>query len=589
MSSKAENLHRNDTNEKSDIDELEYFIVAENLPMDAVYQILRTKGKSEKDIETLIDKIKDAREHARKVVRKFLAAVNLRYGHLDIPEIIRKGMKHADKYGLSNAQKKVFMNNVMKGDAYNDYTMKAELRHTDMAKFLGFDDVRGFMIKIQPKDHSKLNELHMLYDASKHIHADVKNQLFNYRNCAAEAILGGYEKQKHNAGVHIHPVIAALFIPKIDYFEKRMLYTNIARMVLSRGQAYLNDTTFYMRDNVIPQELDADFELANDIAQDPNSMAHLSDAHPIENIIKRFRAQIELWHNVLNIRQGRYYSTGYDLNDGISGLVRVLNSYEWTFFDSPDLYHVQDEGTILRKLLAVFSSRPTYIQLSDFATRHGIGITNISGLARATYINIPIVNIKLPINLNGSAEPRHTIPLRLALEQTDFFIEHRMIVPKNKSVIYSNSVACFYANRKYPSINYISASSTSMRNVHLPGNMISNTSINNSLILFNPQTTIGRDIFNLRSVVLIQKPYITNIQMITGCTAAIVAPVTNGRTEYYHYNPQMVAYGNTDAGGNVSYSPPITFELDGPDPNDPQTRGMRQDIQERGSIFVYAL
>ena len=57
-----------------------------------------------------------------------------------------------------------------------------------MAKFLGFDFIHGQMIKIAPKDHNKLNELNMLYDDTKHIHADVKNNIANYRDCAPEAI-----------------------------------------------------------------------------------------------------------------------------------------------------------------------------------------------------------------------------------------------------------------------------------------------------------------------------------------------------------------------------------------------------------------
>jgi len=594
MSSKTENFHRNATPEKSDIDDLDYFIVAENLPIEAIYQSLRNRGKSEKEIEDMIDKIKDARDGARRVVRKFLAAVNARYGHLDIPEMIKKGMKHADKYGLTKAQKEVFRNNVMKGDVYNNYSMSNELRYTDMAKFLGFDAVNGYLIKIQPKDHSKLNELHMLYDASKHIHADVKNQLFNYRDCAPEALTGAYDRNKHNVSVYIHPVVAALFLPKVEYIERRMLYTNIARMVLSRGQAYLKNTNLYVSEGIAPGELDAEYELAHDIAHDPNALAHLADDHPIDNIIKRFRVQIELWQNVINLRQGRYYSTGYDANDGISGLSRVINSYEWTFFDSPDLFHVQDEGTILRKLLAVFSCRPTFTQLSDFSARYGMGLTTVTGLARTTFVNIPIVNIKLPIDLIGNA--RHQINLVRALSQTDNFIENRMIVPKNKSVIYSNEVAFFYANRRYPSINF-NHLNVRMRNVHLPTSFLNTTSINNTMLVFEPRFRIGRDLFDLRSVVMLQRPPISGINVIAGCTAAIAVPSTSPTIAgfgfqgnlYAHYNPQLASMQIFDpnATGTTNYvaNTPVTY-IDEYQ-NDPAKVGFRNEAQERGTIFFY--
>jgi DNA repair protein RadC len=68
---------------------------------------------------------------------------------------------------------------------------------------------------------SKLNELHLLYTDSKHrhIHADVKTQMLNYRDCAPEALIGQYDRTKHNVSVHIHPIIAMLFLPKINYIE----------------------------------------------------------------------------------------------------------------------------------------------------------------------------------------------------------------------------------------------------------------------------------------------------------------------------------------------------------------------------------
>ncbi len=213
----------------------------------------------------------------------------------------------------------------MKGDLYSEFSYQRELRYSPMAKFLGFDFVHGQMIRITPKDHNKLNELHMLYDETKHIHADVKTNVANYRDCAPEAITGQYDRKKHNVSVSIHPVLAALFFPKVDYIEKRMLYTNIARMVLSRAQAYLKNFNFHLHTNIVPGELEAEFELAHDIAYDPNALEYFKDDSPMDNILKRYRCQIELYLAVLNLRQGRYYSTGYAENDGIAGFIRVIN------------------------------------------------------------------------------------------------------------------------------------------------------------------------------------------------------------------------------------------------------------------------
>jgi hypothetical protein len=595
MSSKTENYHRNaNTNEQPEVNDFDYFITSD-LPIEQIYNMLKLKSMSEKEIDALVDKVKDTRDAIRKAVRKFLGKINTSYGHLDIPDLIKKGMKHAEHYGLSDSEKKVFIQHVLKGDIYSEYTYQNEIRYSPMAKFLGFDFIYGQMIRLAPKDHSKLNELHLLYDETKHIHADVKSNVANYRDCAPEAITGQYDRTKHNVSVSIHPVIAALFFPKVSYLERRMLYSNIARMVLSRAQAYLKNLNFHLQTNIAPGELDAEFELAQDISYDPNALEYFKDDTPIDNIIKRYRCQVELYLTVLNLRQGRYYSIGYNENDGIAGFIRAINSYDWTFFDSPDLYHVQDEGTVLRKLLAIFSCRPTFTQLSSFTNRHGLGFASITGLAKTVFVNIPIVNIKLPIDLIGNQV--HTISLSRALTQTDYFIEHKAVVPKNKSVIYSNQVAFFYANRRYPTTTFNSTQMT-CRYMALPITFINQTTINRTIVHFDNRMRIGRDWFDLRSVVLLQRPPITGVEIATGCSAAIAVDPNSptnlyqstGAPIYIHYNPSIASIqyleGNQPQGQTQFVSnTPVSFidEVT----NDPSRIGFRSEARERGTIFFY--
>jgi hypothetical protein len=595
MSSKTENYHRN-ANESHDEsnNDFEYFITSD-LPIEQVYNMLKLKNMGEKEIDVIVDKIKDTRDGIKKVVRKFLGKINSSYGHLDIPELIKKGMKHADKYGLTESQKKVFINHVMKGDIYSQHSYQQEYKYSPMAKFLGFDFVHGQMIKIAPKDHNKLNELHMLYDETKHIHADVKTNIANYRDCAPEAITGQYDRTKHNVSVSIHPVLAAIFLPKVDYIERRMLYTNIARMVLARGQAYLKNFNFHLQSNVAPGELDAEMELAHDIAHDPNALEYFKDDSPMDNIIKRYRCQVELYLSVLNLRQGRYYSTGYAENDGIAGFLRVINSYDWTFFDSPELFQVQDEGTVLRKLLAVFSCRPTFTQLSSFSNRYGLGHTTVTNLSKTTFVNIPVVNIKLPIDLIGNQT--HAISLARALTQTDYFIEHKVVVPKNKSVIFSNQVAFFYANRRYPSVNF-NASNMTLRYLSLPMSFINQTTINKTILNFDNKFRIGREWFNLRSVVLLQRPPINGVEIATGCSAAIAVAAdspTNlfqGTTGsiYVHYNPSIASFQYLDGNQPANQSQfvsntPISYIEE--TTTDPSRIGFRNEAEQRGTIFFY--
>lgn len=589
--------NQRNTNDQGDQENDFDSILSSDQPLDMVYQIYKSKNMSDKEIDAFVDKLRTAREKIKKSVRKFLGKINATYGHLDIPELMKKGMKHAAKYGLNDVETRVFLKYVMKGDVHNLYSYDNELRYSPMAKFLGFDAVYGQLIKIQAKDQAKLNELSAIYEETKQIHTDVKTQMFNYRDCAPEAINGTYDRNKHNVGVSIHPVLIALFTPKIEHIEKRMLYTNIARLVLSRAQAYLKNYNFHAQTNVAPGEIDAEFDLAYDIAHDPNSLEYFKDDAPVDNMIKRYRCQVELYQSVLNLRQGRYYSTGYGENDGITGFLRIINSYDWTFYDSPELFHVQDEGTVLRKLLAVFSLRPTFTQLSTISERMGLGQTSLTNLAQTVFVNIPIVNVKLPID---PIENRPTtMSLSKALAQTDYFIEHKILVPKNKSVIYSNGVIFFYAVRRYPSVN-INNFNMSMRCMSLPLAFVNQTTINKTLLDYPQPLRIGKSFFDLRSVVVLQRPPINGVEIAGSCSTLISVGVNTPQSpifqgfgdSFLYYNPSVAAIQYSDeefqVKGQSQYvsNTPFTFikEIDGR----PGKIGFRTEAMERGTIFFYA-
>ncbi|NBX75004.1 MAG: hypothetical protein EBQ92_00410, partial [Proteobacteria bacterium] len=417
------------------------------LPSSQIMQLLRTQGKDQKEIDSFMDRFEASKKKINKLIKKFVEKIELKYGHLDQPELIKKGVKFAAKHGFSEVEKEAFIRFVLKGDSNMPYLPYNELAYTDMSKFLGLQSFAGQTLNIKAPDHAGLNEIARLYETTKPIHSAIKNNISTYRDCAPDAVISSFDKDKHNVNMFIHPLIVALFLPKLEALEKRMLLSNVGRLVVQRSQAYFQTNgdgknTKYLNANlsineILPVELEADLELAYDIARDPNSLNYFSEETPMSNLLKRFNIQIELWKNVLSLRQGKYYSRAdkFDVDDGIMGLHKVLSTYDWTYFDSPDLYKVHDEGSMLRKLLAVFSYRPTFTQISSFFHRTGMGYSNLGAVSRATFVNTPICNIKLPANLYGGA-PQAPVPLMSALTQSDWFIENKMLVPKNKSVIH---------------------------------------------------------------------------------------------------------------------------------------------------------
>jgi len=307
----------------------------------------------------------------------------------------------------------------------------------------------------------------------------------------------------------------------------------------------------------------------------------------MSNLLKRYKVQLELYRNVLKLREGKYYSSGdFGIDDPITGLMHVLNSYDWMYFDSPDLIYVQDEGTILRKLLAVFSVRPTFTQLSSFLNRSGMGHTNF-GVSRLTFINTPIINVKLPVNVFGGNNVMPPVRLESAMTQSTYFIENKMIVPKNLSVIHSRDIVFFYANRRYQSVNFTNLD-LCFRYMSLPGSMSNVTNVNETELHFNQLITIGAKQYRLRSVTVLNK-LSTHAFATHGCSSIIIAPIDmrigRQRQTFLYYNPVAAAikfqHGN---GGFISNKPISVMPEVSMDPTVP---GFIETVRKCGTVFVF--
>jgi hypothetical protein len=552
------NVPRDATETNKKDGDFEYYLKS-GMPSNQIVSILKAQKKDQREIDAFMAKYETSKKRISKLIRKFVDKIEQQFGHLDVPELIKKGVKFAAKHNFTEAEKEAFIRFVLKGDTDSQYLPFQELSYTEMSKFLGFSSFGGQVLDVKATDQNTLNEIVKKYGETRFLHTSLKNQMLTYRDCAVEALVGQYDSDKHNVALHIHPVVAALFLPKVEYLERRMLLTNIGRMVAQRAQPYIR-TNIPIADQYLHGELNADLELAYDIASDPNSMAYFSDEQPINNLYKRYLIQIKLWQNVLNLRQGRYYASNYrDDEDTIVGLQKTLNSYDWTYFDSPDLTQVQDEGTILRKLLAVFSIRPTFTQISSVLSKNALGYSNLGNMARTTFVNTPIVNLKLRTHVDGTS--MGSVNLRAALTQSDWFIENKMLVPKHKAVIYSREVMFFYANRKYQAVNFAALNDTSFNYVQVPAAYNGITKINTTELNCDESINVGNEIFDLKSVVVVNKPLVEDLVSI-GCSAIIKCEFSDV-THYIHYNPQTanIPRINEDGIKNAPFNPNSKLDL----------------------------
>lgn len=524
--------------------EYEFYVKHDSIPVEQIRTILKHRKMSEDKLTEFVNKVLDSRKKVRKNVNGFMKIIEENYLSNNIPKIIEKANKFAKSRTLSPIERDAIIALAMKGDANAAFNPFGDMKETEMAKFMGVDAPSGQVLNLQNKDFAPLNDIVKLYEMNRALHADVKNQLSLYRNCAPEALTGKFDRNKHNVSTHVHPVIVAMFLPKIEALERRMLYTNFGRVVVQRSLPYI-DKNVRLHDNILNGELESEWEMVCDVLRDPNALALFSEDSPITNMAKRFRIQIELWQNVLQLRQGRYYASSYD-KDGINGFMNVLSTYDWTFFDSPDMFHVQDEGTVLRKLLNVFSYRPTFVQLQSIPTH-----TSYVDIGRTTFLEIPIINVRLPSSL--AAVPIRSVHLKDALQQADYMWDKREPVLKNKLVMYSRDIVFFYINRRFQAPNLVNLnlkfrySSVPMQSWNVGQSMINETPLN-----YDDVIRIGEQHFELTSVVALFKPAVDG-HISVGSTAIVCKREPAKAPNYFIYNPLLGGYMNERDG---KYGPP---------------------------------
>lgn len=415
-----------------------------------VAKILRSRKMADNEINAYLEKYEIARKKVGKVVGKFLEKIQTKYPHLDVPELVQKGLKFAVKNGLSAVEKDAFIRRVMNHDSNVEYNPFKEVESTDMSKFLGFSNMVAPTLDMKAQDQASLQEIARNYELNKRLYAAARSSSEKYKGCDQQVFMARFDASKNNVHLYIDPTIIALFVPKFECFEKRMIIANFGRMLVQRAQQYLTKYS-PMIDSFTKEDLTADLELAFNIARDPNSLEYLSDETPMLNLLKRQRVQVALWKVILMLRQGKVYSNN-DFSslgsDGITDLTAYLSEYEWAAFDSPESSRGFTEINTLRKLLSVFAFRPTMIQMTAGAGIVPGGPVTASYIAGVSYVNVRVINVRIPTTTTGTG----SVSLSTALTGGDWFVIDKRIVPRNRSVLSSNDVAIFVVNRRQTAV-----------------------------------------------------------------------------------------------------------------------------------------
>ena len=402
----------------------------------SILEELKSKFKDEEIVDNIMKKYNEKMKKVKILAEKIKQRLVAKYPNLTMKEYIEKIAGYKKKYDFDDSEANAIINLIFlsKSDFSNPEVF--DVNYNEMSKALGFVPASYNLsgkLHVKKDEVEQLQMINTIASATKELHDQVTLQSLIYRDCEEVAIqTEGFDKSKINVFSFIHPVVAALFIPKFELLDQHMLLAGIAKIVAHK---------------TVGQELQTqpEYELYWDIATDPAETACVNKTKPFTDLVNRCNVQTKLWEAVLNLRQGKYYT-----ND-LSSFIMAIDNCKASVFDAADLAYVKDEGTIMRKLLAAFSIRPTIV-----ITMPVYGITpltsHISSVSTSHITTLPMITIRIPTTIGQNPEEGIDLGTQ-ALSQQQLYIHHRQLTVKQQQILYSRELLIFYVHRRYQSFN----------------------------------------------------------------------------------------------------------------------------------------
>ncbi len=530
------------------------------------------KLRQKYDDADLVEKIQkaylDKHSAISKKAKKFAQLIREKYSNQQYPFhiLLEKARLFKVKHGLSDDEFAEFQR-IYEQELVGLKSPEVIVPSTNMMKVLGSINVdfQGFSLKLNDNDYKFLQEILKLYSASRPLHAQVLLQSMQYRDCDFEALTGEYRRELgHRPTESIHPVIAAMFLPKIDELETHFLHSNIAGIVKTRynGESLNNRP---------------DYELFYALTNDPNDVV-CDNRSSIQDLLNRAQVQNQLWNCVLNLRNGQYYNAVFRDFVGSVDMCRLNKQ------DNPDLVYGRYDGTILKRLLSAFSFRPTIV--STTPVYNIVNLNPYQQNVRPVVTAVPMINLRLPPTINDNSP----ISLSDALDQHQYFLENGAMIPRHTSLIYSRGVLFFFVDRRANIIRYNEIQPFNI--ARLPLSVSGFERLNDREVDFKEEITIRSDVYQLRSVVLAEvNRNAPESNLVVGSSAILMihADPANGvyQSEYFQYDPISVSDA-VEVGGKLVNRTPVAQIHGTPGVGVPGT-SFTEMARQRGIIFMYKL
>ena len=416
---------------------------AHNISTSAMYK-LREKYNDQDLLDAIQDGFIERTREIRKKGKKFAKMVREKYSNtIPLHMLLKKAHKFKKKYNLSDAEFAEFRrvyDQALDGDTRpKEYTYTTPF--TNMSRVLGqgmIDAEDG--LKFDEKDYDSIQQILRLYSECKAQHSQIILQSMEYTDMATQAMTGDFDKRRNNPHCHVHPVIAAMFLPKIEIFENTIILANIAYIV---KQKY----------NKKPIMTSNDYELFYNMIRDPTDVV-CSNESPVKDLLKRTTLQCKLWESISTLRNGRYYDCA------VTALGAAVDSCRRTYEENPDLIYDSDEGSYLTKIFGAFSLRPTVMSQTPIIQSNVLGVSigtpGYGGPSVPKVHTVPFITVRIPPQANALYNNQSITQIDLQTivsSSPNFVMEDGALVQKSNEVIYTNGVLVYYVPRRSNLLN----------------------------------------------------------------------------------------------------------------------------------------
>jgi hypothetical protein len=534
-----------------------------------------SKLKSKYEDVDLVEKIQNAyiEKHTSisKKAKKFAQLIRTKYSDSNFPfhNLLEKARLFKVRHNLTDEEFAEFQR-IYEQELIGLKSPEVLLPSTNMTKVLGSVsvDFQGFPLKLNDNDYKVLQEIIKLHSINKPLHAQVLLQSMQYNDCDYEALTGTYKRELgHRPGDHVHPVVAAMFLPKIDVLEQHFLHSNLAGIVKSRfnGEALTNRP---------------DYELFYALTTDPNDVV-CDNRSPIADLLNRAQVQHHLWSSVLSLRNGQYY------NGEFRNFVSAIDMCRLNKQDTPDLVYGRYDGTIIKRLLASFSFRPTVVATTPLPMNNTFSLNPYLQNIRPAVTSVPMINLRLPPSIQND----DIVNLTDAITQQQLFIENNVPTLRHSSIIYSRGVLFFFVDRRAHFIKFNDIQPFNLN--RMPLSLSGFESLNSSIVQYSNTITLeSTEVFRLRSVVVAEVNRNTpEKELIVGSSTIFMSwDEHNMSVETFKYDPLGVINPyNIDNNITMNYPPLYTIPEDVRVDGDDKLQTFYELASRRGVVFMYEL